>query len=262
MGEGKRRQTLGFSKYLEQEYRRPKDQILLIGKNEMAAKKGTKKVKAKATAKPNLLKASAKEKIAKNVPDLSQQYNEIYNWYDQHRTKDLMEKEYLEIIIQSIPKEGSILDLGCGTGEPLAKFFIEKGYRLTGIDVSQKMIELCQERFPGQNFLVADMRTIALKKQFDAIIAWDSFFHLSGIDQRAMFKIFVSHLKSGGILAFTSGPSEGEVWNDNGGQNLYHASLSQEEYRRLLTEYHFEVLLHKIEDPDCGNHTVWVVALK
>lgn len=60
------------------------------------------------------------------------------------------------------------------------------------------------------------------------------------------------------MLIFTTGPEYGEVWSDNGGHELYHASLSTEEYEQILTNNHFKVLVHKINDPECGGATVWV----
>ena len=102
------------------------------------------------------------------------------------------------------------------------------------------------------------MRDINLQQRFDAILAWHSFFHLDHDSQRTMFKIFESHIKSGGVLAFTSGEEEDEVWSDNGGQQLYHASLSTKEYNSLLNASSFKVLVHKVRDPECGETTVWV----
>lgn len=185
-------------------------------------------------------------------------YDEIINWFDDARAKSLMELEYLNLIVNTIPPKSSILDLGCGTGEPIAQFFIEKGFKLTGVDGSQKMIELCKKRFPDESWIVSDIRDINLQQQFDAVLAWHSFFHLDPDSQRNMFKIFESHIKSGGVLAFTSGEEEGEVWSDNGGQQLYHASLSTKEYESLLKNSSFKVLVHKVRDPECGEATVWV----
>ncbi len=97
------------------------------------------------------------------------------------------------------------------------KFFIEKGMKVTGVDGSQKMIELCKKRYPNERWLVSDMREINLQQRFDALLAWHSFFHLDHDSQRNMFKIFEAHIKIGGILAFTSGVEEEEGWSDNGG---------------------------------------------
>lgn len=185
-------------------------------------------------------------------------YDAIIDWFDDARAKNLMESEYLNLIVSKIPFAGSILDLGCGTGEPIAQFFINNGFHVTGVDGSNKMIALCQSRFPSARWVVSDMRLINFEQQFDAVLAWHSFFHLDHKSQRDMFKIFEAHTKPGGILAFTSGVDEGEVWSENGGQQLYHASLSTEEYHSLLKASSFHVLVHNIRDPQCGEATVWV----
>lgn len=194
----------------------------------------------------------------RNKARVYESYEEIVHWFDDARTKTLMEAEYLNLIVETIPADSSILDLGCGTGEPIAKFFIDKGFKVTGVDGSKKMVALCKQRFPNEQWIVSDMREINLKQQFDVILAWHSFFHLDPDSQRRMFKIFATYIKPGGILAFTSGEEAGEVWSDNGGQMLYHASLSTKEYEKLLSENLFQVLLHKIRDPECGEAIVWV----
>lgn len=200
-----------------------------------------------------------KNKMPKrNKEKVYESYEEIVDWFDDARTKTLMESEYLNLILNSIPANSSILDLGCGTGEPIAQFFIDKGFKITGVDGSKKMIEVCKKRFPTHQWIVSDMRDIHLNQQFEVVLAWHSFFHLDQDSQRKIFKLFAEHCKSKGILAFTSGEEEGEVWSDNGGEMLYHASLSTNEYEKLLKENSFEVLIHKIRDPHCGEATVWV----
>jgi trans-aconitate methyltransferase len=194
----------------------------------------------------------------RNKERVYESYEEIVHWFDDARTKTLMEAEYLNLIVKAIPSSGSVLDLGCGTGEPIAQFFIDNGFKVIGVDGSKKMIELCKSRFPNEQWIVSDMREINLNQQFDVVLAWNSFFHLDQDSQRKMFQIFAIHLKPGGILAFTSGEEEDEIWSDNGGQMLYHASLSTKEYEKLLSENSFEVFLHKIRDPKCGEATVWV----
>lgn len=185
-------------------------------------------------------------------------YETISDWYDKHRCKDLFEKHYLDKIIEQLPQKGSILDLGCGTGQPITEYFIKHGFDVTGVDGSQVQINKSKELVPEMHAICNDMRHIDLDEQFDCIIAWHSFFHLSQDDQREMFKIFKKHIKTSGLLVFTSGTSESEVWSDNGGEMLYHASLSENEYQSLLDKYHFEIVLHKTEDPDCGDATVWI----
>jgi SAM-dependent methyltransferase len=179
--------------------------------------------------------------------------------FDRDRGRQLMEAGYLDSILGRLPREQrSVLDLGCGAGEPIARYLIDSGCRVTGVDAAPAMIDLCKSRFPSMTWMVADMRSLALGQRFGAVIAWDSFFHLAEDAQRGMFPIFREHVAPRGLLLFTSGPEHGEAIGELYGQPLYHASLAADEYRCLLARNGFEVVQHTVEDPACGGHTVWL----
>ncbi len=150
-----------------------------------------------------------------------------------------------------------MLDLGCGSGVPIARFFIDYGFALTGVDAAPAMIDICRDRFPEAKWVVADMRTLALRRRFEAIFAWDSFFHLPPDDQRRMFPVFAAHAAPDAFLLFTSGPSAGEPIGDLFGEPLYHASLDEADYRELLADHGFAVLSYAPEDNEAGGRTVW-----
>jgi SAM-dependent methyltransferase len=180
-----------------------------------------------------------------------------YAWA-RDRGNRLIEKVWLDRFRALVPVGGAVLDLGCGTGEPLARYLIEHKCQVTGVDAVPEMIAMARNHFPEQKWCVADMRTLSLRRRFDGILAWDSFFHLRQDDQRRMFPIFQQHAGSRAALMFTSGPSHGEAIGVYQGEPLYHASLDASEYRALLTENGLEVVMHVVEDPDCGRHTIWL----
>ena len=169
-----------------------------------------------------------------------------------------MQRSYLDEMLEHLGERPRILDLGCGSGEPIARYLVERECELTGVDAAPSMVVLCRQRFPKAHWLVADMRSLDLENRFDAIVAWDSFFHLGPDDQRRMFEIFEAHIAPGGLLLFTSGPRAGEATGDFYGHDLFHASLDRQEYESLLRGAGFTVLRHRSEDPDCGLHTVWL----
>ncbi len=186
-------------------------------------------------------------------------YDKAAHAYDEARGRSGFERPYLDAVLSRLPTEnGHVLDLGCGGAEPMAQFFIERGHRVTGVDAAPAMIRMAQSRFPNETWIVSDMRNLRLDRRFDAILAWDSFFHLPQDDQQTMFPIFRDHIKPGGCLLFTAGPKAGEVWGDLQGEPLFHASLSTDSYQDLLDRHGFRVLRHVIEDPACGQHTVWL----
>jgi SAM-dependent methyltransferase len=181
--------------------------------------------------------------------------------FDRARGRDLFEKPWLDRFLALLQPRASILDIGCGSAEPIARYFIEKGFHVTGVDSSPALIDICQSRFPEQHWIVSDMRMLSLNRRFDGILAWDSFFHLCPEDQRWMFPIFKAHAASNAALMFTSGPSHGEAIGTYQGEALYHGSLDKTEYRTLLNENGFTVLSHVVADPTCGLHTIWLAQL-
>ena len=178
--------------------------------------------------------------------------------YDAERSRDLMERDWLDRFCALLPPGGAVLDIGCGPGEPIARHLIEAGYALTGVDSSPAMIALCKARFPQRSWHVADMRALALPQRFDGVLAWDSFFHLRQDDQRLMFPIFRAHAAPNAALMFTSGPQAGVALGIYQNEPLYHASLDPEEYRALLAAHDFDVVSYAPEDPSCGRHTIWL----
>lgn len=193
---------------------------------------------------------------ADDIMDLYERY--AHQWDADRGTQLSIEKAWLDRFVNLLPIGATVLDLGCGSGEPIARYLIGRGLVVTGIDTSPTLISLCQARFPTSKSMVADMRTLNLGDRFNGILAWDSFFHLDYDSQRSMFAVFQRHGAPGAALMFTSGGRHGEAIGSYRGDPLYHASLSSKEYRSLLKAKGFRVKVHKTNDPDCGGHTVWL----
>ncbi|ORX02768.1 class I SAM-dependent DNA methyltransferase [Mycobacterium szulgai] len=182
--------------------------------------------------------------------------------WSRDRGDDVPEKDWLKRFLALLPGRPTVLDVGCGSGAPIARHLAEHGCQLTGVDASSAMITISAKRLPEHQWHVGDMRTLALGQRFDGIIAWDSFFHLPQAGQRAMFPIFSAHAAPGAALMFTSGPSAGEQIGSYRGEPLFHASLDADEYRELLHDNGFGVIAHVAEDASCGYHTIWLAQLK
>lgn len=196
-------------------------------------------------SKLELAKANTRDIYEKNALD-----------WEQHRYQGLMEKDWLDRFTAHITSGGHLLDLGCGTGRPIARYLIESGFKLTGVDFAVSMIAAAKEYFPNHRWLVQDMRSLDLADSFDGVFSWDGFFHLSIEEQRALIPTFTRLVKPGGALLLTVGPSEGEVLGTVEGESVYHASLSPDEYHELLCQGGFDQIEFVAEDDGCGGHSV------
>ena len=61
------------------------------------------------------------------------------NW-DKDRGRDLFEKPWLDSFLRFVPARGSILGIGCGSADTIARFFNQQGYEVAGVDSAAVVI--------------------------------------------------------------------------------------------------------------------------
>lgn len=184
-------------------------------------------------------------------------YQVVAEDYDRARTRALFERRWLDRALGFAPGR-AVLDIGCGSGRPIATYLSERRCRLTGVDGARAMCVRYQLNLPLADVYEADMRGLDLGRRFDLILAWDSLLHLTPANQRAMFATFAEHARPRAVLLFTSGPEAMEGSGMAAGAPVYHASLGPADYRAALTAAGFDVLDFVANDPDCDRHTVWM----
>ncbi|OCX66197.1 hypothetical protein BFP70_07945 [Thioclava sp. SK-1] len=190
--------------------------------------------------------------------DISTTYARVATQWHAQRNRSLFERPWLQRLVTGLGPGASVLDLGCGSGEPIGKWLIEQGFALTGVDIAAPMLDLARRAVPQGIWVQADMQRLDLGQRYDAIVAFNSFFHLSPKAQRQMFPIFARHLRPGGRLMFTCGPEAGEAMGAVAGQPVYHSSLSPAEYALLMEENGLLPLRFVAQDPDCRGHSLWL----
>lgn len=114
-----------------------------------------------------------KNYLESNLQAYEENHNFLVNRYD--RVFGENEKNNLGEFTSSLPGR-KILDLGCGTGV-YALYFKEKGFDVTCVDFSPKMITLCKSK--GLNAIQLDIEKLTFEKEsFDGIFAWGSLIHI------------------------------------------------------------------------------------
>lgn len=176
--------------------------------------------------------------------------------FDSQRSRVLFEARWLARFAACLPNGGRVLDLGCGGGEPIARWFIAEGFKVTGVDFATAMLDIARARWPEGDWRQADMRGFDLKECFDGIVAWNSFFHLTPVEQQGCIARMAVHLEPGGTLLMTVGPDAGEVSGTVGDRSVYHASLSPAQYAACLEENGLRMTGYLAEDPETNKHSV------
>jgi 2-polyprenyl-3-methyl-5-hydroxy-6-metoxy-1,4-benzoquinol methylase len=176
--------------------------------------------------------------------------------YDAQRSRALFEARWLARFAACLTDGGRVLDLGCGTGEPIARWFMSEGFHVTGVDFADAMLDIARARWPEGDWRQGDMRKLDLPERFDGIVAWDSLFHLTPDAQRDCIARMAAHLAPGGSVLMTVGPEASEVTGNVGERAVYHASLSPAEYATCLEENGLRLTGFLAEDPETAKHSV------
>ena len=185
-----------------------------------------------------------------------EKYDLIAKGFANMRDSFNTEQKYLDELIKHIPSKSHILDVGCGSGFPIAAYFIEKGFEVTGIDGSQSLVDIAKTKCPQMKAICGDVRFVEINQTFDAIVEWWCLFHIPKPDHEKMIYRFSRWLKPGGVVEFTTGDTEyEEASSDMLNQELHFYSLEPTFYEAYLAKYGFKILLKESDQP---THLVWI----
>jgi len=135
---------------------------------------------------------------------------------------------------RALPRNAAVLDVGCGTGDPISKMLKDEGLTVYGMDASPSMVQGFKQNFPDSPVACEAVEDSSFfNKQFDAIIAWGLMFLLPEEIQEVVIRKMADALFAGGKLLFTA-PAQKMNWKD-AITEIESTSLGTEGYKALLT---------------------------
>lgn len=128
--------------------------------------------------------------------------------YDEHMRETVEgDDKFYDITASLLPKDGAILDLGCGTGLELESYFALGGRaRVTGIDLSEGMLDALRGKFPDKalKLLCGSYFDLPFGEEcFDAAVSVESLHHFTAEKKTGLYKKLHAALKAGGYFILT-----------------------------------------------------------
>ncbi len=98
-----------------------------------------------------------------------------------------------------IPLSGLVLDAGCGYG--VYSRYLSDKFKVIGVDISEKQIELAKQNAPKAEFICEDMtKTNFPNDYFDGILAFYSIIHIPRDEHYDLLSNFFRMLKMNGVV--------------------------------------------------------------
>jgi ubiquinone/menaquinone biosynthesis C-methylase UbiE len=192
------------------------------------------------------------ETVRRGYDSLAEKYQAIRHAFDN-------EKE-LGKFTSLLPKRAKVLDVGCGTGVPVAKSLVEKGFDVTGIDFSNNMLKLARKNVPKAKFILKDMAKLDFEADsFDGLTALYSIIHVPRNKHFSLFQSFHRILKPEGTMLICLGPDEWEATDKYHDTKMFWSHYSPEKSLQLIKKAGFEIISDRILTRG-GERHYWILA--
>jgi ubiquinone/menaquinone biosynthesis C-methylase UbiE len=205
-------------------------------------------------------------------------FQDTIAWYNQNAKQytqvsaENANPEQIEQFSNLLPKNGKVLDAGCGSGRD-TNLLVQKGLDVVGLDVSQGLIQEAKIQFPTLQFIEGNLLNLPFNNNmFDGVWAHASLLHLETIDEvKTVLKEFHRVLKNKGILHVLvkaqSGKQKTAVVSDAfSNHNRFFQYFTQEELTELLKTSGFTIRsIEQYRETDRNPHgrseVQWILAL-
>jgi SAM-dependent methyltransferase len=184
-------------------------------------------------------------------PDASNGYEDIAQRFLERRSQTRVGAGVIRAWAQGLPRSGTVLDLGCGSGEPVARILDVSGLRVWGVDASPTLVAAFRRHLPRGKVVCEPVEhSNFFGRRFDGIVAIGLMFLLTEAAQRALIPRIARALAPCGELLFTA-PEQACSWQDVLTGRISR-SLGAETYRAALAEAGLKLLPSMVDEG--GNH--------
>ncbi len=192
-------------------------------------------------------------------------YNTIADEYLATRAKKSLDIALLDEFVKYLEFNAKVLDAGCGAGVPVAKILSEQ-FDVTGVDFSEKQVELAKRNVPNTTFVCQDMTQLDFPAQsFDGICSFYTIIHIPREEHRALFENLCRMLKPGGFALLCLGADDllENTEEDFHGNRMYWSDFDASTNLSMLEEIGFDIVLSKIvQDETYDGKHLFVLAQK
>ena len=192
-------------------------------------------------------------------------YRIIADEYHRGRlAKEAVNVEWLDGLREFLPSCGRVTDLGCGGGVPISRYFVNRGYLVTGYDLSEEMLPIARQEVPNASFELTAIEDLRLNpSSVDLVVSFFAIIHVDRALHEELYARIYSWLRGGGAALLSLGAEDNpnQQSDDWHGAPMAWSHFDAETNLALLARTGFELRWHEVDDFGDEKHLI-VIAEK
>ena len=171
--------------------------------------------------------------------------------------------EWLDTLRPLLPQDGRVIDLGCGSGVPITRYFARRGYTVEGYDMSPAMLDIARREVPAAVFHEARIEDVDLAPgSVELIVSFFAIIHVPRSRHAALFAQMRNWLRPGGAALLSLGAGDNPVGFEQDwlGAPMAWSHFDGDTNLRMLRETGLDIVWSEIEEIAPDERHLFVIA--
>jgi SAM-dependent methyltransferase len=191
--------------------------------------------------------------------DVKRLWEDVSGTYARRRDPDGPDAALIDDLIESLPADARVLDVGCGDG---ARTLANLPEGSVGLDLARAGLSMAADKAPGGHLVQGDMTALPLSADsVDGVTAYHAVFHVPRGQHPDVYEAFARVLRPGGRLLMTLPGGRFETVRRNWmGGEMFFSAPGRERTLDQLREAGFTEVSTTTSDDPLGSATEFVFA--
>jgi 2-polyprenyl-3-methyl-5-hydroxy-6-metoxy-1,4-benzoquinol methylase len=160
---------------------------------------------------------TSNQKLKSEIIDYKARYDLIeQHWAYARTVLPKKDQELFNAFFDLLPAKSTVLDIGCGSGIPIAKQISDRGFHVHGVDRSEKLLAQAKRNVPNASFERAEIEELDLQEfsrnlPLGGIVCWDALFHIPRDLQAKALERMSKAMEANSPIIISSGGTETNI---------------------------------------------------
>lgn len=192
-----------------------------------------------------------------------------YDLFHNELDRKQFDIEFIDSYLHLLKTGSFICSAGCGPCGHIENYISQKGFKIYGIDISERCIEIARKNSPGIKFDTGDFSKLNISNDyFDGVMSYYSIIDTPKIYINRILREFYRVLKKNGLILIAVKEGNGEGFRKELlgiKTKIYFSLFTEDELKKYIEDNGFEIIKMLTRNPyedEIKNKRIFLIGRK